>query len=113
MESLELFLTTVNKWLWGRWLVYVLLGLGILYTFTNGFIQVRYFKFIIKKTLVDSFKARNDEKGSGSISTFKAMMVTLAGNVGGGNVVGVATAVAAGGMGAVFWMWVAAFLEWL
>ena len=109
MESLELFLTTVNKWLWGRWLVYVLLGLGILYTFTNGFIQVRYFKFIIKKTLVDSFKARNDEKGSGSISTFKAMMVTLAGNVGGGNVVGVATAVAAGGMGAVFWMWVAAF----
>ena len=109
MESLELFLTTVNKWLWGRWLVYVLLGLGILYTFTNGFIQVRYFKFIIKKTLVDSFKTRNDEKGSGSISTFKAMMVTLAGNVGGGNVVGVATAVAAGGMGAVFWMWVAAF----
>lgn len=109
MESLELFLTTINKWLWGRWLVYVLLGLGILYTFTNGFIQVRHFKFIIKKTLVDSFKARNDEKGSGSISTFKAMMVTLAGNVGGGNVVGVATAVAAGGMGAVFWMWVAAF----
>ena len=104
MESLELFLTTINKWLWGRWLVYVLLGLGILYTFTNGFIQVRHFKFIIKKTLVDSFKARNDEKGSGSISTFKAMMVTLAGNVGGGNVVGVATAVAAGGMGAVFWM---------
>ena len=90
MESLELFLTTVNKWLWGRWLVYVLLALGILYTFTNGFIQVRYFKFIMKKTLVDSFKARNDEKGSGSISTFKAMMVTLAGNVGGGNVVGVA-----------------------
>ena len=41
MESLELFLTTVNKWLWGRWLVYVLLALGILYTFTNGFIQVR------------------------------------------------------------------------
>jgi len=109
MESLELFLTTVNKWLWGRWLVYVLLGLGILYTFTNGFIQVRHFKFIIKKTLVDSFKTRNDEKGSGSISTFKAMMVTLAGNVGGGNVVGVATAVAAGGMGAVFWMWIAAF----
>ena len=64
---------------------------------------------LLKKTLVDSFKTRNDEKGSGSISTFKAMMVTLAGNVGGGNVVGVATAVAAGGMGAVFWMWIAAF----
>nr|WP_314532229.1 amino acid carrier protein [uncultured Fusobacterium sp.] len=109
MENLELLLTTVNKWLWGRWLVYVLLGLGILYTFANGFIQVRHFNFIIRKTLIDSFKSRNEDKGSGSISTFKAMMVTLAGNVGGGNVVGVATAVAAGGMGAVFWMWVAAF----
>ena len=84
------------------------MGLGILYTVTNGFIQVRYFKFIIKKTLIDSFKARNEDKGEGSISSFKAMMVTLAGNVGGGNVVGIATAIAAGGMGAVFWMWFAA-----
>ena len=109
MEQLELVLTTVNKYLWGRWLVYVLLGLGVLYTFTNGFIQIRHFNFIMKKTLIDSFKSRNEDKGSGSLSTFKAMMVTLAGNVGGGNVVGVATAVASGGMGAVFWMWVAAF----
>ena len=109
MEQLELVLTTVNKYLWGRWLVYVLLALGVLYTFTNGFIQIRHFNFIMKKTLIDSFKSRNEDKGSGSLSTFKAMMVTLAGNVGGGNVVGVATAVASGGMGAVFWMWVAAF----
>ena len=109
MEQLELVLTTVNKYLWGRWLVYVLLALGGLYTFTNGFIQIRHLNFIMKKTLIDSFKSRNEDKGSGSLSTFKAMMVTLAGNVGGGNVVGVATAVASGGMGAVFWMWVAAF----
>ena len=40
MEQLELVLTTVNKYLWGRWLVYVLLALGVLYTFTNGFIQM-------------------------------------------------------------------------
>lgn len=109
MEQLEFVLTTVNKYLWGRWLVYVLLGLGVLYTFTNGFIQIRHFNFIMKRTLINSFKSRNEDKGSGSLSTFKAMMVTLAGNVGGGNVVGVATAVASGGMGAVFWMWVAAF----
>ena len=109
MEQLELVLTTVNKYLWGRWLVYVLLALGVLYTFTNGFIQIRHFNFIMKRTLIDSFKSRNEDKGSGSLSTFKAMMVTLAGNVGGGNVVGVATAIASGGMGAVFWMWVAAF----
>ena len=108
VDKLESILMLINSWLWGRWLVFVLLGLGVLYTFTNGFIQVKYFKFIIKKTLIDSFKARNEEKGNGSISSFKAMMVTLAGNVGGGNVVGIATAIAAGGMGAVFWMWFAA-----
>lgn len=108
IDNLELILTTLNKWLWGRWLVYILLSLGVLYTFTNGFVQFRHFKFIIKKTLIDSFKNRNVDRGSGSLSTFKAMMVTLAGNVGGGNVVGIATAIAAGGMGAVFWMWAAA-----
>ncbi len=109
MESLEQTLNFVNSWLWGKWLVYVLLSLGILYTFANGFIQVRHFPFIIRRTLIDSFKSRHEDKGNGSISTFKAMMVTLAGNVGGGNVVGVATAIIAGGMGAVFWMWTAAF----
>ena len=96
MENLENVLALINSWIWGKWLVFVLLGLGVLYTFTNGFIQVKHFRFIMKKTLIDSFKSRNSEKGEGSISSFKAMMVTLAGNVGGGNVVGVATAIVAG-----------------
>lgn len=109
MDQFEFLLERINGIIWGKWLVFILLGLGILYTFTNGFIQVRYFGFIMRKTLVESFKSRNDEKGEGSIPSFKAMMVTLAGNVGGGNVVGIATAITAGGMGAVFWMWVAAF----
>lgn len=109
IEKLEEILKIVNSWLWGKWLVYVLLGLGVLYTITNGFIQVRYFKYILNKTLIDAFNRRNEDKGSGSISSFKAMMVTLAGNVGGGNVVGVATAIASGGIGAIFWMWFAAF----
>lgn len=109
MDNLEQLLLTINSWIWGRWLVFILLGLGVIYTFTNGFVQVKYFNFIMKKTLIDSFKARNEESSDGSISSFKAMMVTLAGNVGGGNVVGVATAIAAGGLGAIFWMWFAAF----
>lgn len=109
IEKLEEILKITNSWLWGKWLVYVLLGLGVLYTITNGFIQVRYFKYILNKTLIDAFNRRNEDKGSGSISSFKAMMVTLAGNVGGGNVVGVATAIASGGIGAIFWMWFAAF----
>ncbi|ABK62332.1 alanine/glycine:cation symporter family protein [Clostridium novyi] len=109
MDNLEKILSLVNSWIWGKWLVFILLGLGVLYTIANGFIQIRHFKFIMKKTLIDSFKARNVEKGQGSISSFKAMMVTLAGNVGGGNVVGVATAIVAGGLGSIFWMWFAAF----
>lgn len=109
MKEFELILESINKMLWGNWLVYVLLGLGILYTFATGFVQVRHFAYIMKETLIKSFKERNLEKRKGSLSTFQAMMVTLAGNIGGGNVVGVATAIVSGGFGAVFWMWLAAF----
>lgn len=109
MENLEKILETVNKAIWSNKLVLVLLALGILYTFTNRFIQVTKFGYIMKKTLIQSFKERHNEREEGSLSTFKAMMMTLAGNIGGGNVVGVATAVVSGGMGAIFWMWLAAF----
>lgn len=109
MAEFEKILEIINKAIWSNKLVIVLLALGILYTFANGFIQVRKFGFIMKKTLIQSFKERNKEREEGSLSTFKAMMMTLAGNIGGGNVVGVATAVVAGGMGSIFWMWVAAF----
>lgn len=112
MQNLELFLEKFNKILWGNWLVFVLLGLGILYSIATGFVQVRHFKFIIHNTLAKSFKERNIEKREGSLSTFQAMMVTLAGNIGGGNVVGVATAIVAGGYGAIFWMCLLHFLEW-
>ena len=62
IDKLESVLVLINSWLWGRWLVFVLLGLGILYTFTNGFIQVRYFKFIIKKTLIDSLSLKQKKR---------------------------------------------------
>lgn len=109
LKNLEEILTYINKLLWGNWLVFVLLGLGILYTISNRFIQVRYFGYIIKNTLIKSFKERNKVRENESLSTFKAMMVTLAGNIGAGNVVGVATAIISGGFGAIFWMWFAAF----
>lgn len=49
LNSLEQLLAFINSWLWGRWLVFVLLALGILYTITNGFVQIRHFKFIMKR----------------------------------------------------------------
>lgn len=62
MKEFELILENINKMLWGNWLVFVLLGLGILYTFATGFVQVRHFVYIMKETLIKSFKERNLEK---------------------------------------------------
>ena len=54
MENLEAIVQLIDSWLWGRWLVFVLLALGVLYTVSNGFIQIRHFGFIIRRTLIDS-----------------------------------------------------------
>ena len=59
MDALEQTIVLINSYLWGKWLVYVLLCLGILYTIANGFIQIRYFPFIIKKTVIQSLKSRH------------------------------------------------------
>lgn len=111
MERLQQILTTFDNWLWGNWLLYVLLGVGILYTTITGGIQIRHFGYILKKTLWEPIRARGgDSKESGTISSFQALCTAVASCVGSGNIVGVSTAVLAGGLGAIFWMWVAAFV---
>lgn len=111
MERLTTVLTTFDDWLWGDWLLFVLLGIGVLYTVITGFVQVVHFPYIIRKTLLEPLKQRKKDSGeSGSISSFQALCTAVASCVGSGNIVGVSTAVLAGGMGAVFWMWVAAFV---
>lgn len=52
MERIQEILTTIDNWLWGNWLLFVLLAVGILYTVISGGVQVRHFKYIIKKTLI-------------------------------------------------------------
>lgn len=113
MPALQANLAKFDDWLWGNWLLFVLLAVGLLYTIISGGVQVRRFGYIWKKTLVEPLKERakrNEEKGEGTISSFAALCTALASCVGSGNIVGVSTAVLAGGMGALFWMWVAAFL---
>lgn len=111
MERLTEILKTIDNWLWGDWLLFVLLGIGILYTAATGFVQVRHFGYILRKTLWEPLKRRKqDSAESGSISSFQALCTAVASCVGSGNIVGVSTAVLAGGLGAIFWMWVAAFV---
>ena len=96
-------LNQIDSMVWGPWLLILLLGTGILFTLRLGFIQIA--KLPLALRLI--FSARN--RGDGDIDSFKALCTALAATVGTGNIVGVATAIKAGGPGALFWMWIAAF----
>lgn len=88
---------------WSIGLVIFVLGAGLFFTIVTRFVQLRYFKQMIKLI----FEGKSSEAG---ISSFQAFCLALAGRVGIGNIAGVATAIAFGGPGAVFWMWVMALL---
>ncbi|MFF2449616.1 alanine/glycine:cation symporter family protein [Neobacillus sp. NPDC058068] len=98
---------SIVNWLvdqvWGMGLVILVLGAGLLFTVVTRFVQLRYFKEMIKLV----FESRSSESG---ISSFQAFCLSLAGRVGIGTIAGVATAIAFGGPGAVFWMWVMSIL---
>ena len=96
--------TELDNLLWGKPLIILLIGTGIVLTFMTRGIQFTYFFNSLK--LVFSKEARSDE-GTGDISPFAALMTALAATVGNGNIAGVATAIAIGGPGAPVWMWIA------
>lgn len=111
MVALEEFLVVIDDRLWGDWLLYVLLGVGLLYTVCTGGIQIRHFNYIFKKTFLQPILSKKkDSDEDGTISSFQALCTAIASCVGSGNIVGVSTAVITGGLGAIFWMWVAAFV---
>jgi len=93
---------------WGWQTVLLLLGVGVYLTFRLRVIQFRRFPFMVKLLLQDSdFGERSDDR-TGEVSPVQALMVSLANTVGMGNIAGVCTAIAMGGPGAVFWMWLSA-----
>ena len=96
-------LNEIDAFVWGPPLLVLLVGTGILLTFRLKLLQV----FKLPQALGLIFSAKND--GSGDVNSFKALCTALAATVGTGNIVGVATASKAGGPGALFWMWMAAF----
>ena len=68
MDQLLNILTIFDNWLWGNWLLFVLIGVGILYTIATGFVQVRHFPYIIRKSLIEPLKSRQqDSTESGSM----------------------------------------------
>lgn len=100
---MENIISSINDIVWSNALIILCLGAGIYFSVVTRFLQVRY----IREMLRLLFKGESSQKG---ISSFQAFSVAIAGRVGTGNIAGVATAIAMGGPGAVFWMWVIAFL---
>ena len=103
----EKIVSTVNTFLWDYALLILLLGTGIIYTVALRFIQVRKFGAGMK-AMFGNFSLHGKNNGKG-LSSFQALATAIAAQVGTGNIAGAATAIAAGGPGAIFWMWVSAF----
>lgn len=93
----------LNEVLWSTPVIYILLGVGLVFSILTRFLQVRHVKEMVKLM----FKGKSSKAG---ISSFQAMSIALSGRVGTGNIAGVATAIFYGGPGAVFWMWAIAFI---
>ncbi len=97
------FINSLNGLIWSNALIILCLGAGIYFSIVTKFVQVRYLKEMIKLL----FGGKSSEQG---VSSFQAFALALSGRIGTGNIAGVATAIAMGGPGSVFWMWVIAFL---
>lgn len=100
-------------WMWGPPLLVLMMGTGLYFTFKSGFFQFRHFGHIMKETFGSLFKKEdkdNVDTSEGLLSSFEALSVAIGGSVGVANIGGVATAIAVGGPGAVFWIWVAALM---
>jgi len=102
--TIESILSAIDSFIWGAPLLILLSGTGLYLTLRLGFIQIRY----LPRALGYLFK--KDKGGKGDVSSFAALCTALAATIGTGNIVGVATAIQAGGPGAIFWMWLVALL---
>ena len=107
MEILNNLVVSFNDFLWGYILIILLIGAGLLFSFKTKFVQFRYIKEMFR-LLGDGIGKSNKEKGG--VSSFQAFCISTASRVGTGNIAGVAIAVAVGGPGAVFWMWLIALI---
>ncbi len=102
-SNMEGLLTSINDLIWSNALIILCMGTGIYFSIVTRFLQVRYIKEMWRLL----FDGKSSDKG---VSSFQAFAIAISGRIGTGNIAGVATAIAMGGPGAVFWMWLIAFL---
>jgi len=108
------FLSKINSalhsFLWGPVMLAVFIGVGLYFHIRTGFFPIRHMGMWLKRTLFSLCKKNSHASDEHSLSPFEALFAALAGSMGTGNITGVATAIVAGGPGAIFWMWVSAFV---
>ena len=108
LSTIENINNVVNDFIWGVPAMICIIGVGLYLSIRMGFIQVRKFAYAMKVTIGRIFRKR--EASDGALTPFQAVCTALAATVGTGNIAGVAGAIAIGGPGAVFWMWISAVL---
>ena len=108
LSTIESINSAVNNFIWGVPAMICIIGVGLYLTIRTHFLQIRKFPYAIKTTIGRMF--RKKDASDGSLTPFQAVCTALAATVGTGNISGVAGAIAIGGPGAVFWMWIAAML---
>ena len=107
MQSILDGLINFSNWLWGIPMLVILVGGSVFLTIKLGFVQFRYLPFVVRETFGKMFKK---SEGEGTVTAFQAATAALASAIGASNIVGVPVAIAFGGPGAVFWMWVIALI---
>ena len=95
-----------TNWMWTFPILALLIGGGLVITVACDFVQIKHFGYMLKATFGDAAHSKSEE----GISSWSAMVATLANTIGTGNIIGVGSAIALGGPGAVFWMWVMAVI---
>ena len=108
LQTIENINSAVNGFIWGVPAMICIIGVGLILSFRTGFIQIRKFGHAMRMTIGRIFQ--KTEASHGAMTPFQAVCTALAATVGTGNIAGVAGAIAIGGPGAVFWMWISALL---
>ena len=108
LSTIESVNNVVNNFIWGVPAMICIIGVGLLLSVRTGFIQIRKFPYAMKVTI--GRMLRKKDATDGAMTPFQAVCTALAATVGTGNIAGVAGAIAIGGPGAVFWMWISALL---
>ena len=107
LNTIESINNAVNNFIWGVPAMICIIGVGLYLSIRTNFLQIRKFSYAIRVTLGRMFRKR--DASDGTMTPFQAVCTALAATVGTGNIAGVAGAIAIGGPGSVFWMWISAF----